>query len=174
VRRIFALFIWLIVFIHTAIFFLPKREIYFLAERFLQEWKIAVNYEDPKDYGLLFSLKNPEIIYDKIPITAAESVDLFVSLFYSSLSVSPFTLSNSFSFLPPRVDSLRARHTIFAPHIVYVEGTGAFGEFKGRINLLDRTASLLLQSPSEIQGRYPLLFGEMNKTEDGFVYEHTF
>ncbi|MDR0746311.1 MAG: hypothetical protein LBE89_00265 [Helicobacteraceae bacterium] len=173
-KRIFIFFVWLIIFIHTAIFFLPKREIYFLAERILQEWKIAVNYEVPKDYGLLFSLKNPEFIYDKIPIATVESADLFVSLFYSSLSVSPFTLSSSLSFLPPRVDSLRVRHTIFAPHVVYIDGAGAFGEFSGTINLLDRRASILLQSPSEIQGRYPLLFREMNKTQEGFVYERAF
>ncbi|MDR3347680.1 MAG: hypothetical protein LBN32_03605 [Helicobacteraceae bacterium] len=174
VKRFFAFVVWCVVLLLLLIVFAPKKELYYLGERFLIAQKIAINGESASDYGLVFDLDNAQIVYDRMNVARLENMRLFVSIFYNSLSLSPFMLSQELSFLPSRVDQLTVYHTIVMPHIIYIEGEGAFGSVKGEINLVSRRLRAVLNIPGEIQSRYGQFLTKMKREEEGFIYELKF
>jgi hypothetical protein len=175
VKKIAAILIWAIVVLETFVFFLPKKELYYLAERYLDRVNIAVSNEEPSDYGWLFSLKGGTLYYDRMAIAQNAKISLLTTLFYDSLSIAPFTLSNELnSLFPARVDSLEARHTIFVPHKIFLSGEGEFGAFSGSIDLFSNKISLVINAPSQIQQKYGQIFAVLEKTSEGFLYERDF
>ena len=175
VKKLFAFLVWIVLTLVLVIVFLPKKELYFLAESYLAPLKININEETASDRGVRFALQNGQIIYDRMNITRFDEIALTTTLFYNALEIKPFVLSSEVgAFLPRRVERLEATHHIFMPHIVSFSGEGEFGSFKGRVNLVDRKLTITLDAPGEVQQKYSQIVRMMNRTEEGLVYELQF
>ncbi|GHV01569.1 hypothetical protein AGMMS49521_2060 [Campylobacterota bacterium] len=175
VKKFFAFLVWIALVLILVIVFLPKKELYYLAESYLLPLKININEETASDRGLVFSLQNGQIIYDRMNITRFDEIALTTTLFYNALEIKPFVLSSEVgAFLPRRIERLKATHHIFMPHIVNFSGEGEFGSFKGKLNLIDRKMAITLDAPSEVQQKYSQIVRMMNRTEEGLVYELQF
>ncbi|MDR2034107.1 MAG: hypothetical protein LBP89_05695 [Helicobacteraceae bacterium] len=175
VKKIVAGLIWTIVVLETLVFFLPKRELYFLGERYLEPLNIVINGEDASDFGWLFSLKGGSIVYDKMNAAENEKISFLTTIFYNRLSIASFNLSNELAAaVPARVDFLEARHTIFVPHKIFLSGEGEFGAFSGSIDLFSRKIILAINAPSQIQQKYGQIFARLEKTPEGFVYAYDY
>lgn len=174
-RRLGWVVFWLLAVIYLAVIFLPKKELYFQAERELQTQKIFVSGERVQDLGLGLRLEGGQLRFNDMEIANLSQTTLWVTLFVNRLEVGPFELGRDLgALLPSRVDRIVATHAIWAPHLILLEASGAFGEARGRVNLLDRNLSITLDAPGEIQNQYRPLFQQMRSSEEGFVYELAF
>ncbi|MDR0664145.1 MAG: hypothetical protein LBF86_01300 [Helicobacteraceae bacterium] len=175
VKKIVAALIWIVVALEAIVFFLPKKELYYLAERYMEQIGAFVSGEDASDYGWALSLKGGTLYYDRTAIAENARTTLITTIFYNELSVDSFELSDTLAAIAPaRVDFLKARHTIFAPHKFFLSAEGAIGAATGWIDLFDRKIYLLINVPSETQQKYGQIFARLEKTSEGFVYERDF
>jgi hypothetical protein len=175
VKKIAAALIWAVIALEAVVFFLPKKEIYYLGERYLDALGVAISSEEASDYGWLFSLKGGAIYYDRMQTAENNRLSLFASIFYNELSLEPFSFASELnSIFPTRVDFLKARHTIFLPHKIFLSGEGEIGAISGWIDLFARKIYIVINAPSEIQQKYGQIFAVLEKKSEGFVYERDF
>ncbi|GHS87029.1 hypothetical protein FACS189487_02380 [Campylobacterota bacterium] len=174
-KRLLAALVWVVIAAELCVFFVPKRELYFAAERELEKLQVSISGEKASDLGWYFSINGGSIIYDRAKIAENGSASLIATIFFNRVKVESLTLSNNLaSVAPKRIDSLEAIHTIFVPHKVFLSGEGEIGEISGTIDLLDRKISLLINAPTQIQQKYGQLFAGLEKTAEGFLYESNF
>ena len=127
------------------------------------------------DLGLLFSLKGGTLYYDKMAAVEPAGVHALMTLFYNRVWLEPMVLgSEAAALFPAEIEHLEAWHTLFWPHQIFLKGQGGFGRFEGQVDLVQRSITLTIQSPAEIQDRYRQLFRGMKSTEEGYRYERVF
>ncbi|MDR2152469.1 MAG: hypothetical protein LBO72_06585 [Helicobacteraceae bacterium] len=175
VKKIAVVLAWTIVVLEAIAFFLPKKELYYLAERYMERLGAIVSGEEASDYGWLLSIKDAAISYDNTEAAKTAQVALITTIFYNELSIETIELSDALaSIAPPRVDFLKARYTIFVPHKIFLSGEGEIGAAAGWIDLFARKIRVVINVPSEIQQKYGQIFATLEKTSEGFVYERDF
>ncbi|MGE4294304.1 MAG: hypothetical protein AB7E49_01205 [Campylobacterales bacterium] len=174
-KRLAVGLMWCVALIWLVLAFLPKKELYFLAERALAPLKVVYSGETPRDLGLLFKLSGGTIYYENMAVANPQSITLLTTIFYNRLQVEPFELgSEAAALFPARIDRLVAWQTVFYPHVIFLGGEGAFGRFSGRVDLWQRKLTAQVQAPAEVQTRYRQLFTLMKPTEEGHRYEYAF
>ncbi len=174
-RRIVMALAWVVVVLLLIVVFLPKKELYFLAERHLAPLGVSITGERVRDLGLGLRLSGGHLRYGDMAIADLNQTTLWLMLGYNRFEMAPFSLSSDLgSILPAEVEHLAITHTLLMPHRIFLEASGAFGQAKGEVNLLDRNLSITLEAPGEIQSRYRQLFNQMQRSEEGFVYELAF
>jgi hypothetical protein len=175
VKKIAIVLIWAVIALEAIVFFLPKKELYYLAERYLEPLGATISSEEASDYGWLFSLKGGSVYYDRMEAANNDKTALIATIFYNELSVESFSFSKPIAAaFPPRVDFLKARHTIFMPHKIFFTSEGEIGAVSGWIDLFARKIRVVINAPSEVQQKYGQIFAVLEKTTEGFVYERDF
>ena len=174
-KRFLIFLLWVAVVWGLILLFLPKKELYFLGEEYLQQQKVTISGEEASDLGFGLRLQGGHLRVGDMAIADLNTTTLWLTLVYNRFEMSPFSLSADLAaLLPSQVEQIRITHTIFLPHLIFLEASGAFGQASGRVNLLDRNLSIVLDAPGEVQSRYRQLFNQMQSSEEGFVYELAF
>jgi hypothetical protein len=99
--------ILIIIFVYLLIFFAPKKELFFAVEKVAKPFGVVVNNEKIDDFGLLIKLKEADIVVKDIKIAHIKTISLLPLVFYNSLNIKPFSLSEDLSdFVPKNVHLL--------------------------------------------------------------------
>ena len=161
--------------IYITVIFIPKKELFFLAELYLEKEKIVLSNETHSDYGLIFKISNGALYYDRLKAFDLSSITFLPLVVYNQISLDPIELEGALATVMPKdISYLKAYHTVFLPHIVFVKAEGGFGTLSGKIDLFNRTVDLMVDTPKVVENQYRALFAQMKRGENGFVYQSNF
>ena len=174
--KVLKLFAYIFFFVLALIYFIPKESVYYYVEKELLQEKVILSNEEIVDSGFSLELKSAKISYDSIQSANVESVNIKIFLLYNSLSLRNIELSSVVSsFIPPQVESVDVRYTIFNPLNITAKARGKFGEANAEVNILDRNISIVLR-PSELMlKKHKSTLRNLVKNEDGeYEYDKIF
>ncbi|AKF23996.1 hypothetical protein YH65_00145 [Sulfurovum lithotrophicum] len=153
------------------VLFMPKRNLYYKVEQELAMQGIKVN-EGRLNEGLFTLNIDDAIVYVKgIDLIHIKHASFFSLFFYSSVTLEEIVVDDSLkSILPTRLDEARLSHAIWKPGHMEVAGKGAFGDFSGDVDLIQRKVHLDFM---EINGT-GIWKRQLRKGEKGWYYETSF
>jgi hypothetical protein len=168
-----AYFIFVVV---AMLFFLPKINLYYLGESFVEKYKIVMSQEKLTDQGLTLKIDEGKLYYDDLMVAHIDHISIKPLIVFNAISVSPFTFSKDMEqFLPLGIESFNITHTVFSPLHVSIESSGDFGYLSGDIALYDRSISLVLTPSKLLVEKNPFWLKRMKKTTEGdYRYESNY
>lgn len=166
---------WVVCFIWIVIAFLPKSNLFYLAENYLKEQKIIFNNEELHDYLGMFDVKNSEVYYDGLHVGNIDKVSIIPAILYNSISINNASFADNMKqFVPKNIKSLHVRHTLFYPIVAFISSSGDFGEIRGEINFYTKKLKLVLAPAENFASSYSAIASQFKKQEDKYIYETTF
>jgi len=167
--------ILIIIFVYLLIFFAPKKELFFAVEKAIKPFGVVINNEKIDDFGLLVKLKEADIIVKDIKIAHIKTISLLPLIFYNSLNIEPFSLSEDLSdFVPKNIQNINLTYSILHPKKLFVKAKGDFGEAIGDIDVIQRKVKILFNFSGAVMQKYKKLLRNFKKTKEGYVYEYRF
>lgn len=158
----------------VTIAFLPKKNLYFLAETFLEKEKIILYDEHIKEKPFALSLEGAKLNYNGIDAGQIESVSSQVFLFYNVLNVKNATFVQEVSqFVPNRIQNFKIQYSVLSPLKVLLSSSGDFGVLKGNFLLTKRELTLVLEPSKQMQAKYKSLMNKFKKIDGQYVYRTT-
>jgi len=175
-RKLGKFFGYTLVFVLLVLFFLPKRQLYYEAEKLLQKEGIVLSGEQAHDTGLGLTVTDGSLYFKDLRVAQLNAISVTPLLLYNSISVTPFRLSPAMkSFLPESIEGVTVRYTVFDPLHIVIEAEGAFGSLSGTIGLADRKIGLDLVPSKELRSLRPFWLKEFKPTkEGGYRYDSTY
>lgn len=172
VKKILKFFAYLLFFIASLIYFIPKTSIYYFAEQQLKPLAIIVSSEDVRDSGFSLLIEDADISVKSIESAKISKVEIGVYLLYNSVSLNGIALSGmAENFVPINVESVEFTHSVFDPLSLHLSANGEFGEASGTFNILDNNLSINLKPSKLMKSKYKNTLRTLKKTENG-EYEY--
>lgn len=166
---------WVIFFFWIIIAFLPKSNLFYLAENYLQKQKIIFNNEKLSDKFGIFTIKEAQVFYDGLHVGDIDKISILPTIFYNSLAIENASFTNAMKqFVPQNINALHVRHTLFYPIVAFISSSGDFGEIKGDVNFYTRKVKLVLTPQKDFATKYSAIASQFKKQEDTFIYETSF
>jgi hypothetical protein len=151
--------------------FLPGKELYMTAERFLSENKIAVNERTLRDRFGGFEADTLEFFYDGIALAKAERLGCRFGLVYNICEISALHIDDTFaSSFPETIETVRIRYGVFDPTHILIDMIGDFGDVHGTVGFEKKGMRIDIDDVSALRGlrRY------LKKDGKGWYYEIAF
>lgn len=171
--KVIKFILWVILFIYLCILFLPKTNLFYLAEGYIKKQNIVLNETKSKDFLGTFSLIDTEVFFDNLNIAKVKDISIYPYFFYNQVSINDAKLSIK-QFVPSDVENITAKYSIFYPHYIFLSSHGEFGNISGGIDLFKRFVKLKLQPKKDFLVKYPLVAKEFKKQKSEYVYERNF
>ncbi len=166
---------WIFLFLYLLIAFLPKENLFFLAEKKLKSYNVVLNDETLKDRAILFQIQDSSVYYDGLHVGNIDSIDMFLGIFYNQISLKNAIFSDKLrQFIPKEISALKIKSTIFFPIRLWVNGDGNFGEVSGFIDLYKKNVRLVLKPQKDFVIKYPAIMKEFKKINNEYIYEKNF
>jgi hypothetical protein len=151
VKKISFLFIYFFVFIIAFVYFLPKDNLFYLAQKELKKQSVAFEKEQvvQKPFSLL--IQNPSISYQGIVIAKVAQIDIIPFILYNKISFETLRVSSKISkllppvakdFIPQVVDELDIKYAIYNPLNITLKGVYKSGGIDIEYNLYKKIAFL--------------------------------
>lgn len=174
--RILKFFAYIIFFFMILIYFMPKENIYFYAEKELQKLNIVISDENVTDDGLSLKIQNADIYVKDIKSAKIDEVDVSVFGVYNHVEAKNINLTSAAaSFVPVKIGLVSIDYSIINPLKVNIYSKGDFGEAKGYVDLLDKNATILLNPSKIMKTKYRSTVRNFRKTANGeYEYVQTF
>ncbi len=176
VKRIGKFFFYIVLFLALAVFFSPKRQLYYLAESKLQPYGVVLSgeYVDDRGYGLVLS--GGTLYYEDLEVAHLGDLTILPLLVYNRIGVTSLTPSDEMrKFLPGTVDEITVRQSVTDPLKVYLQASGGFGRLKGEFDLLSRHLRVSLTPAKALVSSGAAWLREFKKQASGeYLYESTF
>ena len=146
-------FAYLLFFIIALMYFMPKKSIYYFAEKELQKQGVVIAHEAVKDTGFSLELRHLDIYVRSIESASVKELDISLFGIYNGVSMQDIELSSTLSsMLPTEIKKVTLLYTLLHPLTVELSAVGAFGTLHADVNLKERKMSAVLQ-PSDIMKR---------------------
>lgn len=158
------------------VFFIPKVNLYYMAEQELEKLAVVIDNEHISDSGFVVKISNADIYAKGIHSAKVESLNLTTYLFYNSIQIDNILLSETLkSFVPLKINTLSATQLFYNPMSIALRASGEFGEAWGSVDLLTRTLKINLTPSKLLSAKYRSTMKMLKKNkEGGYVYELTF
>jgi len=174
-KKLLKLLVYMVVMLALILFFLPKINLYYAAEGFMQEKKVFISDENIADRGFYLELNNANFLFDKLELAEVEKITVSTLLFYNALSIDKIHVNEGFSdFLPLEIETISAEHAIYNPTHVTLKGESEDSYFYGDVDLIERVLNIHLRLGAQSEKRYKSMLGKLTKEEGGYVYEYKF
>ena len=172
VKKVLKFFIYLLFFKAMLIFFMPKENLYYLAEKELAKKSLVISKENIKDSGFIFNIENAHISMKEIQSAVISNIELKLFLFFNRLRVENIHISQSFkNFLPLNIDKVDISYSILDPLNIIIKADGGFGVLNGSFNLIDRALFVVLKPSKLMYLDYKTLLRNFKKNKDGeYIY----
>jgi hypothetical protein len=140
------------------LFFLPKKELYYQAERLLEKEKIVISKEKLADRGLWFTAQKGEVYIKGIPIGSFKKVTIYPAVLVNLLHISEFHTNPSISFFPKTVvNRLDLFYSPFYPFKIVINGETSIGSLKGEIDIKSKKGFIdIFAEPKELRKYFRL------------------
>lgn len=164
---------YLLLVLALAIYFSPKRQLWYAAETALKPYGVVLSGEFVSDSGFSLELEKGMLYYDDLEIAKLGDVSITSFLLFSAVSVAPFSFSDEMQqFLPGTVEEIKVYHSIIDPLHVNIRAEGEFGKLEGAVSLTDHDVNLSLMPSAALLTQKPLWLNELKKQTSGaYTYE---
>jgi len=172
-----ALFLFYSVLFFTALlFFTPKESLYYFAEEHLKPLDVVVGYEEAVDHGFTLEILHAKLYIKKIKSANIASANIALFGLYNHVSVENIVLDKTFEqFFPPLIENIQVEQSVFAPLQLNAEAIGDFGEATATVDLLERTAKVIVKPSKMMRSRYKNTLRQLKKSKEGdYSYEYKF
>lgn len=170
--RVLKIVAYILFFLLALVYFLPKSNLYYLAEHELQKQKVVISDEKITENIFSLELQNAKLSYAGVDATTIAKSKIKLFGFYNRVTFQDLNLSSmASSFVPLHVDSLEVKYTILNPLKVYLHSKGAFGEADAILYINDRNVTVLLKPSSLMQKEYANSMRQLKKNKNG-EYEY--
>ncbi len=176
VKRVLFFISALFLFCYTTLFFLPKKELYYYAEKQLQKEGIVLSDETlhSKLFGL--QLQHATLYYHDIMIGKMKEIELLSYIFYSQITLKKITLSSTVTpYIPSHIESVFFTYTLFEPKVVHIMIEGDFGKARIELDVVSKTIFVKVKPSSLMKKRYSATLSMLQRKKDGeYYYEQHF
>jgi len=180
--KILKFLLFVVLFVALVILFLPKENLYYLAEGQLFKLdggkvSIVLSNESLKDNGFVLKVQNADVSYGGINVAHVEELNVMPFIAYNEVNIKHISVPKNFqSFVPAEVESATLKFSLFYPVKVWIHLEGEFGKIDGSYNIYSKTIHLNLE-PDVRYGfatKHSFLYGEFKDVEGELVYESSF
>jgi hypothetical protein len=161
----------LIVLPFLVLFFMPKKELYYLLEKQLGAQGIVIGDGKVDESPIGLTVEHPALYYKGIKIATAKKISLWSLLLYTQGSIEGVRFDPSVqSYLPKEIESATLTHHVINPIHLPVAITGKTLTGDGDVDLKMRTLKFLFTHvpKQSAMTRY------MKQTKGGWIYEQRF
>ncbi len=174
-KFIFKSILIVIVFLISLLIFLPKENLYNLAEKELQRQNIIISNELRKEKSFGLDINGAEVYYDGIYTAFVKEINLTSFLFYTSINLDSIRISKDFeNMLPSKIKNIKLIHSLSTFNKVLIRANGEFGEFKGEVLLFERKIIGELKPSNIMKTKYRNLLRQFRLEEGKYRYEFKF
>lgn len=173
VKKIGKFFAYLLFFMATLIYFLPKISLYYFLEKELKPYAIIISSEDTKDRGFSLKIEHANLSLKGIESANINEIDLKLFLLYNSILLNEVALSNTLeSFIPLQIHHVDIMHHIFNPLFITAQVSGEFGEADISFDIIKRSLHLELKASKIMKRDYKNTLRTLKKTKQGeYIYD---
>ncbi len=153
------------------IIFMPKSQLYYKAEEFLNSKGVVIGNEKIVETILDFKILHPVAYYQGADIARVAKIDIKPLLLVNEVNLEDLELMGvAKKFIKVDIDSLKAKHNILKPYYIKLDINGSFGLANGYIDLKQRLLHIDITKPKDIKPIKRLL----KKSTKGWKYEYRF
>lgn len=160
-------------FIISSMFFLPQKNIYYLAEKILEKNQTYISNEtiDQKLFGL--DIKNLEILFEDIKIGNIQDVQMNFLGFYNKIVINKTLIkAGNFTFIPKNIEIVEAKYSILTPLKILLFSQSDIGTINGFISLNDQKLFLELRPSKDAKMKYANVLKVFTAQKEGlYTYE---
>jgi len=163
---------YVLFFILALMYFMPKKNVYYLLEKELQANNIVISHEEVVDTGLSLKLNHLDIYMESIESANVASVDVSLFGLYNAVHIKNIKLTSvASSILPIKINDVTVQYSILNPLNVTLNAVGGFGSVSGYANVLDRNMTLILKPSKMMKRKYKATLNGLRKKSNG-EYEY--
>ncbi len=172
VKKILIFFAYLMFFITSIIYFIPKVNLYYFIESKLKPSSVIISMEEVQDKGLNLEIRNAKVFFKSIESAEVSKVNLSAFLVFNKFHAQDITLSSiAKSFIPIKIDNIDVIVSILSPLNAHIYATGEFGKAYGVYNIMDKSLNIKLTPSNTMKNKYKKTLNELKKSENG-EYEY--
>ena len=171
-KKVFGWIGYALLFVLLVALFLPKKELYFGAERLLQKHLVVVSDEKLQENPIALVVKDGNLYVKGLLVGSFQKLSFYPDLLFNAVRLENFHKSRSISMIPDiSIDSLDLFYTPFYPIKLFIKGEGSFGKVKGSVNLWHKKGIVDLFGKPGNLGK----FVKLKKIEEGhYRYEFSY
>ncbi len=165
-----------VLFFAALLFFTPKENLYYFAEEQLKPLGVIIGYEETVDHGFTLEILHPKLYVQKIKSADIGAITFALFGFYNGVSVNNVVLDKTFEqFFPPLIEKIDIDNTLFSPLQLNAEAVGDFGEAEATVDLLERSAIIVVKPSKLMLSEYKNTLRQLKKSKEGdYRYEYKF
>lgn len=155
-----------------AVYFAPKRQLYYWGENLLQPYGVVMSGEAVNDRGFSLALQEGTLYYQDLKIATFDEISVLPLLLFNRVKISPFSLADVMQRFASGDFELELYQSVIDPLHVYLQGSGSPGDVQGAADLAQRTLKITLTPSEALIKSNPIWLKELKKQPSGeFVYE---
>lgn len=173
-KKLVLIIFYIVLFLESLVFFIPKDRAVFYLEDTLKQKLINISQESIEDKGFLLKAKEVNINYDRLDVASIKDLKLYTFLFFNSLKLKDIKLKSISMMVPKKIYSANLHWSIFNPIYVKIEVDGEFGNAKGYIDLIHKKLSLLIKPSKLFLRGYRQTIRMLKKEKSGYRFNYIF
>ncbi|NPA73472.1 MAG: hypothetical protein GXO12_02055 [Epsilonproteobacteria bacterium] len=173
-KVLYMLFCFLL-FIEISVYFLPKEELFYFAQRKLNGYYIGFYSQKIEDKGFKLKTVNDSIKYDKLDIANIKEADLTTFVLWNDFIAKDIRLSDvSSSIVPRNIEYVKLIWSPFSGYKIKVDIKGDLGVAVGYIDILHKKIVITLKPSNLMKKRYYSTLRGLKKIKAGYKYVKSF
>ncbi len=167
---------YLLFFIAMLLFFLPKTNLYYLAQQEAKKYEVNIFQEEVEQKAFGLELQHITLEYKGIESAEIQKIESCFYLFYNDLNAYDIELSSLVEgYFPRKIKKLHMSYSLLQPLQINFYAEGAFGFAEGDLKLLNREFYLHLKPSALFLKEYKNSLRVLKKLENGeYSYEKSF
>lgn len=175
-KKIALYLLYTLLFFAALLFFTPKENIYYFAEEQLKPLGVTIAQEETIDHGFTLEIREAQLYVQKIKSADIGSLSVKLLGVYNHIGVSKVIVDPTFEkFFPPEIEQVDLHQSLISPLHIKATASGDFGTAEATVNLLERSASVVLKPSKLMRKRYQNTLKALSRTKEGdYHYEQKF
>jgi len=150
--------IFLLGFLIGIIIFMPKDNLYYTLQKYLEKEKVYIN-SDIKS-GIDLKLINGTVYYNKMDVLTFKNIDILPFILFNEIKADNIKIIDKY-----KINSIKAFYTIFYPIKIFIKGKSSFGELDGYVDLVKREIKVYILNLTDTS-----LKNFLKKDKKGYFY----
>jgi len=153
----------------AVMFFMPKKELYYMLEKKLSTQNIIIAGEALEEGVLSLTVKHPVFYFGGAPIATAKDITLWSLLVYTKADIIGMLVAEGLA-TETSIAELHTVHSVLSPWMVQVVGESSLGTLNGEVALDERRIHINMSKGSKNRAFAKIL----KKGKEGWYYESKF
>jgi len=166
---------FILFFLLSLIYFVPKSSLYYYAEHSLEKEHIVINNEKVIENLFQLELQEFELYYNNIQSAEVNTMSLRLLIFSNTIEIEGVKLNSiAKDFIPLSIDNITLHQDIINPLLITINAKGLFGSIHGTFHLLEREVNITLNPSTQMLKSYKRTLSYFKKIEGEYYYAKTF